>query len=285
MIDSPYIGCFLYSNILIINELMKFSNLIFMCFWSLFHLVLRLFQPPNQGPDNSETSVAWTFMQLFFRQCFKCAWIHKKITKNVGPHVGPTFFFPLVLGPSFVSAQTFSLEVRYTGARYMKRWFADTHPSALEVSWTKCARHFQRANPNTLVCLYLYINCFVRSNLRMYVLMSEPSSYADGLYHGNKVAAKLQVHVLFVGFDHGLKYRRADDRYRKVTLEDVSHGCHSLPTSHPRYVEPTTPETGVSWCIRPAFIVRGKSGIQVSCIRRFLQRMMLCIFVLRKILR
>lgn len=109
------------------------------------------------------------------------------------------------------------------------------------------------ANPNTLVCLYLCINCFVRSNLRMYVLMSEPSSYADGLYHGNKVAAKLQVHVLFVGFDHGLKYRRSDDRYRKVTLEDVSHGCHSLPTSHPRYVEPTTPETGVSWCIRPAF--------------------------------
>ena len=44
------------------------------------------------------------------------------------------------------------------------------------------------ANPNTLVCLYLYIDCFVRSNLRISVLMSEPSSYADGLYHGNKAA-------------------------------------------------------------------------------------------------
>lgn len=141
------------------------------------------------------------------------------------------------------------------------------------------------ANPNTLVCLYLYINCFVRSNLRMYVLMSEPSSYADGLYHGNKVAAKLQVHVLFVGFDHGLKYRRADDRYRKVTLEDVSHGCHSLPTSHPRYVEPTIPETGVSWCIRPAFHSTRKVWYSSKLYRRFLQRMMLCIFVLRKILR
>lgn len=103
----------------------------------------------------------------------------------------------------------------------------------------------------------------------MYVLMSEPSSYADGLYHGNKVAAKLQVHVLFVGFDHGLKYRRADDRYRKVTLEDVSHGCHSLPTVTQGMLNRRLPKLGFHGAYDPHFIVRGKSGIQVSCTEDF----------------
>ena len=126
---------------------------LFMCFWSLFHLVLRLFQPPNQGADNSETSVAWTFMQLFFRQCFKCAWSNKKITKNVGPHVGPTSFPSRSWTIVCQCPKSFSLEARYTGARYMKRWFADTHPSALEVSWTKCARHFQ--NEQTRIRLFV----------------------------------------------------------------------------------------------------------------------------------
>ena len=194
MIDYPYIGCYLYSNILIINEIRKFSSLFFMCFWSLFHLVLRLFQPPNQGADNSETSVAWTFMQSFFRQCFKCTWSNKKITKNVGPHVGPTFF-PL----SFFDHRLSSAPNPFPWSPIHWR---KLH-KAMVCRWTSlclgcfmnqvCKVLSEWANPNTIVCLYLYIGCSVRSNLRMSVLMSELSSYADGLFHGN---TELQVHPL-----------------------------------------------------------------------------------------
>lgn len=105
---------------------------LFMCFRSLFYLVLRLFQPPNQGADNSETSVAWTFMQLFFRQCFKCAWSNKKITKNVGPHVGPTSFPSRSLTIVCQHPKSFSLEVLYTGAQ--GTW-SDGLPMTIPLLW------------------------------------------------------------------------------------------------------------------------------------------------------
>ena len=130
---------------------------LFMCFWSLFHLVLRLFQPPNQGADNSETSVAWTFMQSFFRQCFKCTWSNKKITKNVWPHVGPTSFPSRSLTIVRKRPKSFSLEVWYISARYMTRRFADEHLYALRVSWTKSSRDFQNGQTRTRLFAYTYI--------------------------------------------------------------------------------------------------------------------------------
>ena len=161
-------------------------------------------------------------------------------------HVLDQLLFPLVLGPSFVSAQNpFPLK---PDTLAQGTW-SDGLPIPIPLLWKfhepNAQGTFRMGKPE-YACLPIPIYKLLRS-FQLENVCSDVGAIKlcwwtiSRKQSCSKVAAKLQVHVLFVGFDHGLKYRRADDRYRKVTLEDVSHGCHSLPTSHPRYVEPTIP--------------------------------------------